>query len=67
MNLPSIEQRMHDLLLRTAKETRPCRACQAQLYFVQHNNGKVAPYTADGVNHFINCPAANQFKKGKAS
>jgi hypothetical protein len=30
-----------------------------------HNTGKKAPYTADGVNHFSNCPGADSFRRKK--
>jgi uncharacterized protein with PIN domain len=60
----TLAERVRDLLSRVALEVRPCRACGMKLYFVTHTNGKVAPYTADAVNHFINCPKASQFKRG---
>lgn len=43
-----------------------CRGCEALVYWVTHKNGKRAPYTAAGLNHFIDCPAAAQFGKGRA-
>ena len=43
-----------------------CAACQAEIYFVRHANGKNAPYTPAGLNHFINCPMAGQFKRPKS-
>jgi hypothetical protein len=64
MNLPTLEERIRRLLELAAEETRCCKACGALLFFVRHNNGKRAPYTVDGLNHFINCPAAQQFKRG---
>lgn len=44
---------------------RPCKACGEKLYFVRLASGKQAPYTADGLNHFINCPKAAEFRKAK--
>lgn len=64
MSLPTIEQRLLKLLLLTAEEKRPCRACGVDLYFVRHRTGTKAPYTADGLNHFVNCPQAARFKRG---
>jgi hypothetical protein len=66
MNLPPIEERLAKLLSLAAYEIRPCKACGTTLYFVRHQNGKAAPYTSDGVNHFIACPAADSFRKKKA-
>lgn len=59
----SLEDRVRDLLRRIAVEVRPCQACGTLLYFVGHNNGKLAPYTAEAVNHFANCPKAKEFRK----
>ena len=64
--LPTIEQRMEFLLRLIAEEIRPCRACGAELAMVRHRNGKLAPYTMRGLNHFLDCPNAKQFKTGKA-
>lgn len=43
-----------------------CRACERVIFFVRHRNGKEVPYTSSGLNHFIDCPAAQQFKKAKS-
>lgn len=59
----TIEARMLRLLKHVAVEVRPCKLCGATLYFLPLNTGKVAPYTADGENHFANCPHASQFRK----
>lgn len=58
-------KRLADILALVAEETRSCRRCPMTLYFVRHRNGHLAPYTIDGVNHFINCPAAKDFRKPK--
>lgn len=63
----SAEERLEKILSLIAEAIHPCKACQAKLYFVRHANGKLAPYTADGVNHFITCPEAKQFKKAAAA
>lgn len=61
--LPPIEKRMSTLLNLIAETIRPCRACGEQLAIVRHRNDKLAPYTMDGTNHFINCPKADQFRQ----
>jgi hypothetical protein len=66
VTLPPIEKRMADLLTLTAYEIRPCKACGERLFFVRHNTGKVAPYTIEGINHFVNCPQADRFKRQQA-
>ena len=40
-----------------------CRGCGAPIWWVKHKNGKPAPYTAGGLNHFADCPAAASFKR----
>ena len=64
-NLPPIEQRMETLLRLVAEEIRPCRACGVELAMVRHKNGKLAPYTMGGLNHFLDCPNATQFRRQK--
>jgi hypothetical protein len=61
----TLEERVIELLERIAVRTRPCVACGVKLYFVGHTNGKVAPYTADAVNHFLHCPKASEFRRRK--
>lgn len=61
--LPSIETRMRKLLDLIGVEFRPCHGCKTPLVFVMHRNGEKAPYTYDGLNHFINCPQAERFKR----
>lgn len=48
------------LLKLCAVEIRPCRSCNATLYFMLHKaSQKTAPYDEHGVNHFANCPHAD--------
>lgn len=42
-----------------------CKSCDAEIYFVKHKNGKVAPYNIFGVNHFADCPHSKKHKKDK--
>ena len=51
------------ILRNTAEEIRPCLKCNAIIFLIKLRNGKRAPYTADGSNHFTNCPEAEAFKK----
>jgi hypothetical protein len=63
--IPSIEERVLQLLKLIAVEIRPCKLCNTTLYFVEHRNGNRAPYTPDGTNHFLNCQYAEQFRRQK--
>jgi len=51
------------VLLRLIGEPAQCRGCGAEIYWVVHRNGKRAPYTLLGLNHFADCPAAQSFRK----
>ncbi len=42
-----------------------CAGCGAIIYWIRHNNGKAVPYTEAGLNHFIDCPKRDQFRKSK--
>jgi hypothetical protein len=50
------------LLMNTARPDK-CRGCEAEIFWVRHLNGRSTPYTSAGVNHFVNCPKAADFKK----
>ena len=54
------------LLLRQIGEPATCRGCSRPIWWVKHLNGKKAPYTLEGLNHFADCPRAKQFKKGRS-
>ena len=40
-----------------------CRACQEPVWWVTTKNGNRAPFTADGLNHFADCPNAKDFRR----
>jgi hypothetical protein len=67
-SVPNLQQRIEALLANVAEEIRPCKACGMQLAFVRHKKtGRIAPYVLygehAGVNHFIDCPCVQTFKK----
>ena len=49
-------------LLNQVGEPGVCRGCGAPIWWVVHRNGKRAPYTEQGLNHFIDCTKAGQFR-----
>ena len=52
------------LLYRTiGAEAGECRSCKAPLWWLITKNGKRAPFTAEGLNHFADCPNAPAHKK----
>lgn len=51
------------LLLNQIAESSHCKGCGVRIWWVTHRNGRKAPYTDTGMNHFIDCVAAAQFKK----
>ena len=52
----TVVARLRALLETVAILQRPCRFCGKPLYFVPTRAGKIAPYTAEGRNHFEDCP-----------
>lgn len=42
-----------------------CRGCHAAIVWIRHRNQKLVPYNPDGVNHFVTCPEALQFKANR--
>lgn len=42
-----------------------CKSCGATIHWVLTKNGKRAPFTAEALNHFADCPNAQQHRKGK--
>lgn len=60
--LPSQNENMKSFIRLIGDEGR-CKGCGVLIYWVKHKNGKAAPYTAEGLNHFVDCPAAKEFRK----
>lgn len=52
-------------LLNNVGQQALCRGCSKPGYWVSHYNGKATFYTPAGLNHFVDCPVADRFKKGK--
>ena len=42
-----------------------CRGCNARVWWVQHVKTGLTPYTVAGLNHFIDCPKRDDFRKKK--
>lgn len=62
--LPAMEKAM-TALLKNVGQLGTCRGCNAPVVWVRHANNKPTPYTTEGLNHFVNCPKAGEFGKGK--
>ena len=52
-------------LVRNVGQQGTCRGCGAPVFCIPHRNGKKAPYTAAGLNHFANCEKAEHFRANK--
>lgn len=51
-------------LIRLCGEPGFCRGCNSRVFWFRHKeSGKLTPYTTSGLNHFIDCPKAKDFKK----
>ena len=55
-----LQANMVDLLLRIGSPAK-CKGCGAQVVWLTHLNGKKAPYTLKGLNHFVDCPVRDRF------
>jgi hypothetical protein len=42
-----------------------CKACGKQIWWITTKAKKKAPYTAEGINHFADCPHAGVFRSKK--
>jgi hypothetical protein len=51
--------------LKVLSHETACRSCGKAIYWVVTKNGKRAPYTAEGISHFADCPNAAQHRAGK--
>lgn len=58
-----IRQRMRTSRSESSVEMPICRACGVQIQWHKNENGKLVPYTLDGMNHFIDCPHRKEFRK----
>lgn len=50
-------------MLQNVGQLGTCDGCGAVIVWVRHRNGKAAPYTTEGLNHFVTCPKADRFGK----
>lgn len=62
----TMRKNMVELLMRVGS-VDSCRGCSRTIYWVRHANGHNAPYTEAGLNHFIDCPQRDQFKRPKGA
>ena len=62
LDLEKLKKNVVHMLNQTGTESK-CKGCGARIWWVEHRNGKRAPYTETGLNHFIDCPKAKDFKK----
>ncbi len=62
---PSAMDKAMTALLKQIGQIGTCSGCNGVVIWVTHRNGTHVPYTTEGLNHFLNCPEAEQFKKGK--
>ena len=58
-------QRFEALFRNLGVDPATCRGCGRTIWWIAHANGKRAPYTIDGQNHFASCPQAHLFRKKK--
>ena len=49
-------------LLKAVGENGWCRSCGADIFWLVTKNGKKAPYTPMGLNHFADCASADRHR-----
>ena len=59
-DVEATQKNIRTLLNRIGNYTK-CPACQTEMWWVTHKNGKKAPYTLQAVVHFNECKAAEGF------
>lgn len=52
-------------MLNVISDPRPCKLCGTMIWFIPTKNGKQAPCSLSGLNHFADCPNADAFRKAK--
>jgi hypothetical protein len=64
--LKATRQALAQLLKHTGHAAR-CEGCGADIYWVRHfipqGGSKWVPYNTRGMNHFIDCPNRDEFRK----
>ena len=63
--LKATRQALEQLLKHTGHAAQ-CEGCGADIYWVRHftsQGSKWVPYNTRGMNHFIDCPNRDQFRK----
>lgn len=63
-SVPALKAAILGMIMRNGARGQ-CRACNATIYFVKHENGSTCPYTAEGVSHFLDCPKADRFSRAR--
>lgn len=62
---PTLSRRLGELLDKIA-DPGLCRGCGTPIFWVVHKKTqKRVPYTIEGLNHFVDCPERDQFRKGR--
>ena len=49
-----------------AAPMQACRSCGACIYWVITGNNRNMPVNPDGISHFVTCPEASSWRKGRA-
>jgi hypothetical protein len=55
-------ENLRKLFVNIGAQQAVCK-CGATIYFIRHQNGKLAPYNADAETHFATCPNSKEFRK----
>jgi hypothetical protein len=65
-DIEALAERIKALLENVCYDKRPCKACGKSIYFTRTRAGRIAPYTEEGISHFLDCPEWQRAKNKPA-
>jgi len=58
-----LERLVSEKFMKMGIKLTPCKKCSRLIFFLETKKGKQMPVTLTLMSHFIDCPAALEFKK----
>lgn len=59
----AVDEEIEERLRKIGIEIVFCKRCGKEMFWVKTKNGKSAPITLKLINHFADCPKADEFRK----
>lgn len=61
-DIEKIRKNLRSLYKTIGADEAACKGCGRKIFWVKTKNGKNAPFTEDGLNHFADCPESAKFR-----